>query len=297
MKKVLRACAYAALPGELVLMVCLLAGVRVPGAVLLAAEGLVVAVVAAEVFAFVTLRRQGLGTREAVAELVPEPVVRLLGHELRLLASVARWVGRRRYGVGPGDLAFSHARAQSAMLLGFGFVCVVETVGLHLLLAGLPVVQMIFLVLDVYTVVLIVGLHAAAVTRPHVVRADGSLRVRSGAHLDLLLPADRIASVRYDLRLNPGQDKQDGLLELPVASQTNVTVQLTEPVESVSLLGRRRPVTTLHFHADEARQLVGAARRGREEPRTGTPQARPLPLTPVRTAPSPPPAPPASAAP
>jgi hypothetical protein len=283
-KKVLRGVAYAAIPAELALLGCLLAGVGVPGAVLLAAEGLVAAVVAAEVFAFLRLRRRGLGTREAVAELVPEPVVRLLGHELRLLASVARWAGRRRHGVGPGDLAFSHAGAQSAMLLGFGFVCVVETVGLHILLAGLPLLQMIFLVLDVYTVVLIVGLHAAAVTRPHVVRADGSLRIRSGAHVDLLLPAARITSVRYDLRLNPGQNKQHGLLELPVAAQTNVTVQLAAPVESVSLLGKRRPITTIHFHADAPRTLVKAATptplqgRGelREQPTT-LPQLEPAP--------------------
>ncbi|MFF0742616.1 hypothetical protein ACFYVL_19685 [Streptomyces sp. NPDC004111] len=318
MKKLLRGIAYTAIPAELTLVVCLLAGVRVPGGVLVAAEALVLALVCAEVFLFVRLRRQGLSAREAVAELVPAPVLRILGHELRLLASIARWVARRPHGIGPGDTAFAHAGAQSALLLGFGFVCVVETVGMHVLLAGVPVVQMVFLVLDVYTVVLILGLHAAAVSRPHVVRADGSLRVRAGAHTDLLLPAAHIVSVRYDLRLNPGQKKDDGLLELAVASQTNVTVRLSEPVEAVSLLGKRRPVTTVCFHADDARGLAEAARAALEQreaagdgPATAaggaadgdrTPAARgersPLaPLTPERTAPSPTPGRPASVAP
>ncbi|MFJ2745968.1 hypothetical protein ACIO3O_40630 [Streptomyces sp. NPDC087440] len=268
MKKVVRGVAYAVLPGEVALLVCLLAGVRVPGYVLLAAEVLVLSVVLAEVVLFVRLRRQGLSAREAVRELVPEPVRRMLGHELRVLASLGRWAARRRHGVGPGDLAFSHAKAQAALLYGFTFVCVVETVGLHVLLAGVPVLQAAFLVLDVYTVVLILGLHAAAVTRPHVVRADGGLRVRSGAHVDLAIGAEQIDSVRYDLRLNPGQAGDD-VLELAVASQTSVTVRLNSPVEAVSLLGRRRPVTTVHFHADDARALVAAVaaiRRERTEP-------------------------------
>ncbi|GAA3489756.1 hypothetical protein [Streptomyces cremeus] len=257
MKKLVRGVAYAALPGELALLVCLLAGVRVSPYVLLAAELVVAAVVLAEVFLFVRLRRRGLSAREAVAELVPEPVRRLVGHELRLWVSLGRWAARRRHGVGPGELAFGHAKAQAALLYGFTFVCVVETVGLHVLLAGVPVVQAVFLVLDVYTVVLVLGLHAAAVTRPHVVGPDGSLRVRSGAHVDLAIPAGRIDSVRYDLRLNPGQAGPD-VLELAVASQTSVTVALNAPVEAVSLLGRRRPVTTVRFHADDARALVAA---------------------------------------
>ncbi|MCX5201564.1 hypothetical protein OG897_08890 [Streptomyces sp. NBC_00237] len=266
MKKVVRGLAYAAVPGELALAGCLLAGVRVPGRLLLVAEALVVLVVLAEVLLFVRLRRRGLTGREAVAELVPEPVRRMLGHELRVLASLGRWVARRRHGVGPGDVAFGHAKAQAALLYGFTFVCVVETVGLHVLLAALPVVQKVFLVVDVYTVVLVLGLHAAAVTRPHVVREDGGLRVRSGAHVDVTIPAGRIASVRYDLRLNPGQAGDDAL-ELAVASQTSVTVRLNEPVEAVSLLGKRRPVTVVHFHADDARGLVAAWReRGGADP-------------------------------
>ncbi|WP_433547912.1 hypothetical protein ACQPZG_24715 [Streptomyces sp. CA-294286] len=286
MTKILRGVAYVALPGELVVLVCLLSGVRVPGAVLAGVEALVVAVVLAELTVFVSLRRRGLTTREAVAALVPEKPRRLVGHELRVMASIGRWVARRPHGVGAGVLAFGHAKAQAALLGAFAFVCVVETAVLHVLLAGAPVVQTVFLVLDVYTVVLIVGLHAAAVTRPHVVRADGSLRVRSGAHADLLLPAARIASVRYELRLNPGA-KEDGVLELAAASQTSVTVELHEPVEHVALLGARRPVTTVRFHADDARALVAAV--GRRRAASGPA------LTRARTGPSPSPGPPASA--
>jgi hypothetical protein len=284
MKKVVRGVAYAAIPGEIALVVCLLAGVRVPGGVLLAAEALVVSVLLAEAVLFVRLRRQGMAGREAVAELVPEGVRRLLGHELGVLASLGRWVARRRHGVGAGDLAFGHAKAQAALLYGLTFVCVVETVGLHVMLAELPVVQTVFLVVDVYTVVLMLGLQAAAVTRPHVVREDGGLRVRSGVHVDMAIPAEKIESVRYELRLSPGQAGDDAL-ELAVASQTSVTVRLNEPVEAVSLLGKRRPVTVVHFHADDARGLVAACRKRSAE--SGAGPAAPGPAAPGPAAPGP----------
>ncbi|MEU7579083.1 hypothetical protein AB0B50_15935 [Streptomyces sp. NPDC041068] len=46
-----------------------------------------------------------------------------------------------------------------------------------------------------YGVVLMLGLHAASVTRPHVLSPD-ALRVRKGAHLDLRIPLALITTVR-----------------------------------------------------------------------------------------------------
>ncbi|MFF9864159.1 hypothetical protein ACF1G0_01830 [Streptomyces sp. NPDC013953] len=262
--RVLRGVAYAVLPAELVLVACLVAGVRIPGAVLLTAEAAVVALVAAEAVVFLRLRRRGPGPREALHELVPEPVVRLVGHELRLMASLVRWVARRPEGVGgAGVRAFGHARDQAAYMYGFAFVCVVETAGMSWLLASWPLVHAVFLVLDVYTVLFVLGLHAASVTRPHVLGAD-ALRVRQGAHVDLVIPLERIGAVRHELLFS--HPRQEGVLDLAVASQTSVTIELAEPVTAVRLLGKRYPVRTVRCHADDARALVEAVRRARTEP-------------------------------
>ncbi|WP_418956756.1 hypothetical protein [Streptomyces tritici] len=255
--RVLRALAYTALPFELVLAVCLVAGVRIPAGVLFGAELLVVVLCAVEVAAYARLRRSGLSAREAVGELVPEPVLRLIGHELRLMASLVLWAGRRRIGVTAGDRAFGHARDQAALMYGFAFVCLVETVGMSYLLVDLPVVHAIVLVLDVYTVLFVLGLHAASVIRPHVL-SDGELRLRQAAHVDVRVPLDRIASVRHELLFT--HEKRDGELNLAVGSQTSVTVELTEPVDAPRFLGGRRLVTVLRFHADDARSLVAALR-------------------------------------
>ncbi|OKI05442.1 hypothetical protein A6A06_10255 [Streptomyces sp. CB02923] len=181
------------------------------------------------------------------------------------MASLGLWVSRRRHGVGAGERALGYARAQAPLLYGFMFVCVVEAVGAEFLLAKLPVARWIMLVLDVYTVLMVVGFQAAAVTRPHVVGPDG-LRVRNGARMDVWIPLERIASVRYDLRFpkaeTAGREAQerDGVLELAVAAQTCVTVELTEPVTAVKLLGQRLEVRTVRFHADEGRAAVAAVR-------------------------------------
>ncbi|TLQ46294.1 hypothetical protein [Streptomyces marianii] len=261
-KRLLRGVAYLVLPGELVLLVCLMAGLRPPAPVLAAAEAAVLFLLLAEAAVFLRLwRGEGLTPREAVRELVPEPVLRLAGHELRLMWSLLLWAARRRSGVGPGDRVFGHARDQAALLFGFGFVCVVEAVGMAYLLSPWPVLHAVVLVLDVYTVLFVVGLHAASVTRPHTLSGD-TLRLRQAAHVDVRIPLERIASASYELVFTHDK-KEEGVLNLPVGAQTSLTLTLSDPVESVGLLGRTRQVHTVRCHADDARDLLRAVTRAR----------------------------------
>ncbi|MFF7233550.1 hypothetical protein SAMN06272775_5034 [Streptomyces sp. 2323.1] len=189
---------------------------------------------------------------------------RLAAHEGRWLVSLVWWVARRRIGVASGERALGYAAAQAAFVYGLAFVCVVETVGMSVLFAGEPVVHGVLLVLDVYTVLMVLGLQAAAVTRPHVLGA-GVLWLRDGARRELRIPVGRIASVRYDLRFSrqearAGDGTAAGVAEFAVGGQTSVTVELAEPVVVVGLLGRRATVGTVRFHADDPRAAVRAVR-------------------------------------
>jgi hypothetical protein len=56
-------------------------------------------------------------------------------------------------------------------------------------------------------------------------------------------------------------EQTDGELDLPVGSQTTVTLQLTEPVPHFTFFGRRHEVGTVRFHADDADGLVRAIRQ------------------------------------
>ncbi len=264
----LRVAMWAVLPGEVALVVCLVAGVRMPGAVLLAAEALVVGLLALEAYVmwpvYAARRRAGDTRREAglavVRAAVPVALRRLIVHEFRALHSLGLWTVRRRHRIPEGARPFSYTEPQTGIMGAFLFVSVVETVVLALVIPW-PLVHAILLVVDVYGIVIILALHAAAVTRPHLVGADGSLRLRYGALFDLPVPAAAIASARVERRFPDGGPVRvdgDGTLDLAVGSQTTVTVELTGPVEFVRPLGRRGSARTLRFHADDPRAVVAA---------------------------------------
>ncbi|MFC9625236.1 hypothetical protein ACFTXM_36495 [Streptomyces sp. NPDC056930] len=269
--------AVGAVPAvELDLGGCLLAGVRIPGAVLLGAEALVVAALGFEGVVLWRLwlvgRRAGAGRREAwgaaLRTVVPEKVRRLVAHEVRALRSLGLWVLRRRHGVPEGAVAVPYTGPQTAMMYGLVFVALVETVMLALLIPW-PVVHRVLLVLDVYGVVLVLALHAARVTRPHVVDADGALRLRYGGLFDLRVPAGAVAGARVERRCpegGPVRPGADGVLDLVVGGQTTVTVELVSPVAFVRPLGKRGWARTVRFHADDPRAAVAALTRGRKGP-------------------------------
>ncbi|WP_326583211.1 hypothetical protein OG889_32120 [Streptomyces sp. NBC_00481] len=181
----------------------------------------------------------------------------LVRHELLLLAALLRWVARRPHGVGEGGRAFGYARGQGAMMFGFGFVCVVETMTLSVLLRDFPLVHGVFLVLDLYTILVVAGLHAASATRPHVLTGT-TLRLRRFATVDLCVPLTAVTSVRRELRTT--HEKRDGELNMAVGSQTTVTVELAAPIGYLTFFGRRREVRLVRFHADDSTQLVGIVR-------------------------------------
>ncbi|MFE7979435.1 hypothetical protein [Streptomyces shenzhenensis] len=271
LRKVVRRSFAALVPGELVLVLCLAGGVRIPAAVLLALEPVALALVAAAITLFCLdhrrHRRDGLDRRAAflaaIADTVPAPVRRLAAHELVLSASLLRWVFRRgSHGVRDGDLPVRYAAGQTAVMFGFLFVGVVETVALALLIPW-PVVHAVTLVLDIWGCYFVLALHASCVVRPHVIGADGSLRLRYGALVDIRIPADRIASVRLERKFPESRlaaVDENGVADLAVGGQTTVTVELTEPVRYVRVLGRPAKARAFRFYADDAAPAVAALR-------------------------------------
>jgi hypothetical protein len=181
-------------------------------------------------------------------------VGRLARYEARLYACLALWVARRTQGTAAGRV-FGYTRGQGATAAGLAFVCVVETVAVSVMLRDMPTAHDVLLVLDVYTVLFVVGLHAACVVRPHVLTQE-ALRVRYGVHVDLRIPLDAIAAVRRRTRMT--HEPADDVLDLAVGSQTSVELELAAPVTHRSFLGRPRRVSVVRLHADDAGDLVRA---------------------------------------
>ncbi|MCJ1677586.1 hypothetical protein MTF65_09605 [Streptomyces sp. APSN-46.1] len=270
--RVARAAVVSVIPAELALVVCGAAGVRPPGWALALVEALVLGVLLLEAWVLRSLyaaarargARPGEAWRAAVRQTVPAPVRRLVLHELRACAALGRWLLRRPpHGVRAGDLAAGYTGPQTAMMYGLLFVSVIETAALAVLIPW-PAVHRVVLVLDVYGILIVLAMHAACVTRPHVVGPDGSLRIRYGALFDLTVPPEAVASARVDRRYPEGRLvtlSDDGVLDLIVGSQTTVTLELTHPLPFTRPLGARAAARTVRFHADDPRALVAALRQ------------------------------------
>ncbi|GCD40978.1 hypothetical protein GKJPGBOP_00631 [Streptomyces paromomycinus] len=273
LRKAVRWSCAALVPGELVLVLCVAGGVRIAPAVRSATEPAMITLAAAAA-ALIALdhrrhRRAGLGRRAAfvaaIADTVPAPVRKLTAHEVFLSTSFLRWVTRRGpHGVRDGDLPVPYAPGQTATMYGFLFVCVVETVGFAFLIPW-PVVHAVTLVLDIWGCYFVIALHASCVVRPHVVGADGSLRLRYGALLDIRIPADRVASVRREQKFPDGKlavvDK-NGVADMAVAGRTTVLVELTEPVRFVRALGKTAEARAFRFYAEDPAAVVTALKAG-----------------------------------
>ncbi|MET8556207.1 hypothetical protein ABZV64_14770 [Streptomyces sp. NPDC004959] len=203
---------------------------------------------------------------------LPRPVRRLVGHELTLWRGLVRWVGLRGPdGVGGDDLAAPYAPAQAAMMYGLLFVAVAETVALAVVIPW-PWLHALTLVVDLWGCWYVLALHASCVVRPHVLRSDGSLRLRYGPLLDITVPASHVATLRAD-RAFPdarlGAVGPSGTADLPVGGMTTLTVELTEPLAFTRPLGRPAEARAFRFHAENAVEVARAWRRIRESAEPG----------------------------
>jgi hypothetical protein len=261
MLRIARAALFTVLPAELLLIVMLVSGISPPELVVVVIEVAVVLVLILEaavsyrLFRFERLRGADRRTalRATVHRLVPAHVRKLFEFELRGTASLFLWVARRRNGVPPGATAVSYSKEQTPTLLVMLFLIGVEAVAVDLLLRALDVpdvLRALVLVIDLYGIVWGLALGASCVTRPHVVTGE-ELRIRYGAYFDLRVPRDRISSVRSSRDYNGNMVRvADGRLSVAVSSQTNLVVELTEPIGIVRPLGGRAEVTAIRFFAD-----------------------------------------------
>jgi hypothetical protein len=268
-----RAALFAAVPGELLLVVLLVAGVPLPYLLVTAVEALVLAVLALEAVAllrlFRTARRRGLARRHAARAayegLVPVQVRRIMGFEAKGMVSLALWLTRRRHGVPAGATPVPYFGAQAPALVVFLGAMVVELAVVEIVLrsVGAPTaVRAVLIVLDTYSILLALAFIASCVTRPHVVSA-AEVRIRSGAFFDLRIPRADVATAHRIRACNEkGTVRVTGeVLTVAVSSQANLQLELTTPVTAVRPLGATCEVRTVRCFADDPAAALAALTR------------------------------------
>ncbi|GAB2572225.1 hypothetical protein GCM10027168_01200 [Streptomyces capparidis] len=207
--------------------------------------------------------------RSAWERLIPVPVRRVVGFDTKGMVSLALWIARRRHGVPPGATAVPYSGAQTATMLLFLFAMATELVAVELLLRAVDApaaLRAAFLLVDGYSILFVLAVVAACVTRPHVITAD-EVRIRYGAFFDLRVPRDRIAAARPVRNHNePRLITADGeRLAIAVSAQTNLALDLTTPLTATRPLGRPTTARTIHFHADDPLTALRALRAPRHE--------------------------------
>ncbi|MBE1531602.1 YdbT family protein [Actinomadura algeriensis] len=268
MLRAARGVLFAIVPLEFVLLAFVVSGASPPRSVVVAGEACVLAALVLEGTVACRLyrgaRRDGAGraaaVRSAYQAIVPEQVRRIMRFDMGGLVALGMFATRRRHGMPPGAVGVSYSKGQTTTMLAFLSAMVIELVGLELLLraVGAPEgVRLVFLVVDLYSIVIVLAVIAACITRPHVV-TDGEVRVRYGVFFDLRIPREKIVSVRTVRNFNESGlvRAAEGRLAVAVASQTNVVVELSEPVTAVRPLGKRVEVRSVRFYADDP-DLVG----------------------------------------
>ncbi|MCP2360194.1 hypothetical protein HD597_007214 [Nonomuraea thailandensis] len=204
-------------------------------------------------------REAGATPRDALRAigeaLVPLPVRRLVRAESANLAGVGQWARRRVDGVPQDGTALPYAKQQRPLLLMLLFAVIVQAVALEWMVAAMDApagLRAVVMAADVYSLLFVLALGAACVTRPHVVTSD-ELRIRYAAYFDLRVPRELIASVKESRSFDARGviSVRDGGLMVGVDAQTNLIVRLTRPVAVTRPLGRREHVTTIRFYAED----------------------------------------------
>lgn len=192
-------------------------------------------------------------------------VRRLAVMEFRQYAALWSWI-RRRPDVPPGATGFRYVGIVLPVLWAFIVVSALE-VGIVHVVVPWPGVRLVLDILGIWGVLWMLGLTAGLTVHPHLLD-DAGLRVRNGVTTDVPVPWEAVAAVgmrqraREKSRAVQLDRTGDGaVLNVVSGSQTNVDITLRRPLE-VELPSGVETVTAIRLHADDARGLVAAVRKG-----------------------------------
>lgn len=193
-------------------------------------------------------------------------------YESAMWRSLFGWVLRRPVRHAPGAELFGYVGAVRPILIAFIVLSAVEIPIFDLIVSHLVPwrpARFIVLALGAYGLLWMLGLLAMVQRHPHVVGDDG-IRVRSGVRLgvDLTVPWDRVAEVRRRYRPLPSSrtiqidsDRSGPIVHVAAGGQTNVEVQLRQPVALALPVGPSEPTTRVRLYVDDPDRFVAVVRQ------------------------------------
>jgi hypothetical protein len=155
--------------------------------------------------------------------------------EVGIWQSFYRWLFRRPR-VPAGASGFSYHSPILTILVIFIVLSAIEIPVVDLIVHRWDWVRIPLLIAGIWGVTWMIGLLLSFLTRPHAVGPEG-IRARDGAHVDVDLPWEAVASVEKSKNVQEKapkiQDEEHGrTLALRIGNETNVLIALEHPVRT-----------------------------------------------------------------
>ncbi|EME51364.1 integral membrane protein [Amycolatopsis decaplanina DSM 44594] len=179
------------------------------------------------------------------------------------MAGLWLYLRRRKDGVDGDAVAVPYGADGKSIFIVFAVVSAVEA-GLFWLIDFGLVVDLLLLALGVYSALLVFGVYAGTVVRPHVI-SSREVRVRYSSFYDVRIPRENIAGLRQvkeshdPLKAKPFRDET--WLSHDNFYETNLVVELREPITVTRPLGKTETVRVVKFQADDPKAAVDAYER------------------------------------
>ncbi|WP_340685264.1 hypothetical protein LCL61_02130 [Amycolatopsis coloradensis] len=187
----------------------------------------------------------------------------VLRNESRTMAGLWLYLRRRQDGVDGDAVAVPYGANGKSIFIVFAVVSAVEA-GLFWLIDFGLVVDLLLLALGVYSALLVFGVYAGTVVRPHVI-SSREVRVRYGSFYDVRIPRENVVSLRHVKESHePLKAKafRDGTwFSYDNFYETNLVVELREPITVTRPLGATETVRVVKFQADDPKAAVEAYER------------------------------------
>ncbi len=179
------------------------------------------------------------------------------------MAGLWLYLRRRKDGIDSDAVAVPYGAGGKAIFLVFTVVSAVEA-GLFWLLDFGLAADLLLLALGVYSVLLVFGVYAGTVVRPHVI-SPREVRMRYSSFYDVRMPVGNIVSFRHVKESHePAKTRtflDRTMISYDNAYETNLVVHLREPITVTRPLGKTAVVDVVKFHADDPKAAAEAFER------------------------------------
>lgn len=187
----------------------------------------------------------------------------VLRNESRTMAGLWLYLRRRKDGVDGDAVAVPYGANGKSIFVVLAVVSAVEA-GLFWLIDFGLVVDLLLLALGVYSALLVFGVYAGTVVRPHVI-SSREVRVRYSSFYDVRIPRENVVALRHVKESHDplkARKFRDGTwLSHDSFYETNLIAELREPVTVTRPLGATETVRVVKFQADDPKAAVEAYER------------------------------------